>query len=167
MRDEQGGQLRLAESHADPEAGHARLSDLELRLANAVPVADAHFVVTQRVDGEVLPEGAVLQVVPAEVFLPVVVGLDLVDEHGALLATVPVEVALAVTVDIEPPHQAWPLDGPFPDTRVHGAPLPGDGLGKADVDRQQGRHGAYPLPVASDGRGSCVCAGVPASLHRS
>jgi hypothetical protein len=64
------------------------LSDLELGLAGAVPVADADLVVREAVDGQVLPELAVAEVIPPEVLLPVPVGLDLVDQYGALLAAV-------------------------------------------------------------------------------
>ena len=119
--DEQRRHARLAEPHADAEAGDPRLGDLELGLADAVAVADAHLVVAEAVDGEVLAELAELEVVPAEVLLPVPVRLDLVDEHGALLAAVPVEVALAVAVDVEPAHHPRPVDRLLPDPGVHGA----------------------------------------------
>jgi hypothetical protein len=45
MAHQQLGQFRLAKSHADPVAGDAGLGNLELRLANAVPVADADLVI--------------------------------------------------------------------------------------------------------------------------
>ena len=101
MADQQRGQFRLAEPHADPVAGDAGLGNLELGLADAVPVADADLVIGQAVDGEVLPEVAVAQVVAPEVLPPVLIGLDLVDEHGPLLAAVALRVALAVAVDVE------------------------------------------------------------------
>ena len=88
MAHQQRGQLGLAEPHADPVAGDAGLGNLELRLADAVPVADADLVVGQAVDGQVLTELSIGQVVAPEVLAPVLVGLDLVDEHGPLLAAV-------------------------------------------------------------------------------
>ena len=62
--------------------------DLEHRAADPVPVADAHLVVGQSLDGEVLAELAVTEVVAAELLLPVAVRVHLVDEHRALLAAV-------------------------------------------------------------------------------
>ena len=135
VRDQQGGQLRLAESHADPEAGHARLTDLELRLADAVAVADADSIVFQPVDGEVLPEDPPPQVGAAQVVTPVLVGLGLVDHDRALLATVPAEVALPVAVDVQPPHDARPFDRALPGPGVDGAAVPVDILREADVHR--------------------------------
>ena len=103
VADQQCGHLRLAESKADTVAGDSRLGDLELRFADAVPVADADLVVSEAVDGEVLAELTVAEVVSAEVLLPVLIGLDLIHQDGSLLAAVAVQVALAVTVDVEPP----------------------------------------------------------------
>ena len=56
MGDQQRGQLRLPHPHPHPEAGDPRLGDLELCLADAVPVTDAHLVVREPLDREVLPE---------------------------------------------------------------------------------------------------------------
>src|SRR5262249_4333428 len=77
MADQRGWPSGLAQPQAHPVAGHPRLGDLELGLADAVPVADAHLVVRETVNGEVLPELAVAEVIPAEVSLPVLVRLDL------------------------------------------------------------------------------------------
>src|SRR6185312_1571313 len=147
--DEQRRHARLAEPHADAEAGDPRLGDLELGVADAVAVADADLVVAEPLDGEVLAELAELEVVPVEVLLPVPVRLDLVDEHRALLAAVPVEVALAVAVDVQPAHHPRPVDLLLPDPGVHGVALPADVLRQADVDRQQPRHRTAPLPARS------------------
>ena len=59
---EQRGHPRLAQAQPDAVAGDARLGDLELGLADAVAVADAHLVVGQPVDGEVLAEDPPAQV---------------------------------------------------------------------------------------------------------
>ena len=45
MADKEGGQLRLAQPHPDPEAGDPRLGDLELGLPDPVPVTDTDRVV--------------------------------------------------------------------------------------------------------------------------
>ena len=69
VADQERGQFGLTGPQAHPVAGDARLRDLELGLADAVAVADADLVVGQTVDGEVLPELAVGEVVAAEVLL--------------------------------------------------------------------------------------------------
>ena len=106
MAHQQRGHFRLAESHSDPVAGHARLGHLKLRLADAVAVTDADLVVRQSIDGQVLTELAVSQVIAPEVAPPVVIGLNLVDEDGPLLTAMPHFVALAVAVDVEAAHHA-------------------------------------------------------------
>src|SRR6187200_665638 len=98
MGDEQRRDARVV--HADPDAiaGDARLRDLEDGGANPETVADADLVVAQPLDGEVLAELPIDEVVSTELSLPVAVGVALVDEHGPLLAPVPGQIALAVTV---------------------------------------------------------------------
>src|SRR5205814_3602707 len=91
----------VGQPDADPVAGDPRLADLELGGADAVPVADADLVVGQALDGEVLAELAVPEVVPVQVPLPVPVRVELVHQDGALFAAVAGEVALAVAVQIE------------------------------------------------------------------
>ena len=146
MGDEQGRELGLAHPQADPEAGDPRLGDLELRRPDPVAVADADLLVAQVVDGEVVPELAVLEPVPAEELLPVAVGVELVDEHGALLAAVARQVALSVTVDVELAGHARPVDRTFPDPGVDGSALPLDVLGQADVQGEQRCHGVARAP---------------------
>ncbi len=145
VADQQGGQLGLAQAQADPVAGDPRLGDLELRLANPVPVPDAHLVVGQAVDGEVLPEHAVAEAIAAEVPLPVPVGLDLVHQHGTLLTAMAVQVALAVAVDVQPPHHPRPGHRVLPHTGVDGLALPGHVLRHPDVYRQQHRRPVMPV----------------------
>src|SRR4051794_7233463 len=134
MGDEQGWDARVV--HADPDAvaGDTWLRDLEDGAADAKAVADAHAVVTQPLNGEVLAELPVDEVVACELAFPVAVRLDLVDEHRALLAAVASEVTLTVTLDVEPVHPARPRDGLLEDAREDGPPLPGDVLGHPDVD---------------------------------
>ena len=139
--DQQRGQLRLAHPHAHPVAGHPRLGDLELRLADPVPVTDAHLVVGQPVDGQVLPEHPVHEVVAPEVLLPVPVRIELVDEHRPLLTAVPGQIPLPVSVDIQPPHHHRPGHRLLPDPGVHRLALPGDVFRQADVDGHDDRHG--------------------------
>ncbi len=134
MTDQQGGEFGLAEPHSDPVAGDAGLRDLELGLPDAVPVADADLIVRESVDGEVLAEHAVGEVVSPEVLLPVPVGVDLVDEHGSLLAAVAVQVALAVPVDVQPPHHPRPVDLALPHAGMDRLAVPGHIFRQAHVD---------------------------------
>ena len=143
--DEQCGHLRLVEPHAHPVAGGSRLGHLELGVADAVPVTDAHLVVGQPVDGEVLAEDAAGQVRATQVLTPVLVGLGLVDHHGALLAAVPGQIALPVAVQIQPAGHDRAGHRLLPDAGVDDPAVPGDVAGKADVHRQQRRHAAPPL----------------------
>ena len=150
---QQRGQLRFAQAQTDPVAGDPGLGDLELGRADAVPVADADFIVRQPVDGQVFPERPVAQVVAAEVLLPVTVGPGLVDQHGALLAAVAGQVALPVAVDVEAADHRRAVHRVFPHAGVDGLPLPGHVLGQADVHRQQhgrDRH-ACPREAISSG----------------
>ena len=109
---------------ADPVAGNARLAHLEDRAADLVAIADADHVVGETLDGEVLPELPVDEVVPVELALPVLVGVELVDEHRALLAAVSGKVALAVAVDVQAAHHPRAVDWLLPHRRVHRPALP-------------------------------------------
>ncbi len=143
MGDEQRRDPRVVHPDADAEAGHPRLRHLEERLADLVPVADAHLVVGKTAHGEVLAELAELEVVPSQLLLPVLVRLDLVDENGALLAAVAGQVALAVAVDVQPPDQPRTVGRPFPHRGAHGTALPAHIARQAHVHREQ----AASLPV--------------------
>ena len=141
VRDEQGRDARVVHADADAVAGDARLRDLEDGGADLVAVADAHLVVAQSLDREVLAELAVDEVIATELAFPVAVGVALVDEHGPLLAAVPAQVALAVTVDVELAHTARAADGVLEDAGEDGLPLPGHVLRHADIHGDQRAHG--------------------------
>ena len=55
----------------DPVARHPWLRDLEQRRADAIAVADAHLVVVEPVDREVLTELAEDEVVAVELLAPI------------------------------------------------------------------------------------------------
>ena len=133
---------------ADPVARHARLGDLEQRLADPVAVADADLVVGEALDREVLAELAVGEVVAPELALPVAVGVDLVDEHRAVLAAVRAPVGLVVAVDVDPPHHPRPVDRLLPDRGADGLALPRDLSRAADVERTR-----RPVIAAGAGHG--------------
>src|ERR1044072_2960649 len=97
------------------------LCDLEHCTADPVTVTDAHGIVGQAFDREVLAELTVHEVGPAQLLLPVTIRFDLVDEDGALLTPMPGQVALAVSVEIQPADAAAPAHGLLPDPGVHSA----------------------------------------------
>src|SRR6266536_5599047 len=96
MRDEQRRDSGIVHADADPVTRDAGLSDLEIRVADPVAVSDADLVVAETLDGEVLTELAVHEVVAPELPLPVAIRVELVHEDRALLAAVPGQVALPV-----------------------------------------------------------------------
>ena len=110
MRDEQRGHAGLVHADADPVAGDAGLSHLEQRTADPVAVADAHLVVGQALDGEVLAELPIREVLAAELSLPVAVRGQLIHERRPLLTSVTGEVGLSITIHVEAPHHAPPRD---------------------------------------------------------
>src|SRR6266542_5652855 len=119
-------------SNADAIAGNARLSDLEQRAADLITVADAHGIVGQSFDREVLAELTVDEVGPLQLLLPVAIRFDLVDENGALLTPMPRQVALTVSVQIQPGDPTAATHRILPDRGAHRAPLPRDVARESD-----------------------------------
>ncbi len=140
MRDDQRGHLRVVHPDAEAIAGHPRLRHLEQRAADPVMIADAHLRVGQAVDREILAELAVNEVLAAKLSLPIIVGLNLINEDRAMLAAMAFEIALAIPVDVEPPRHATALHGRFPDAGVDSSALPRDVARETDIDRKQARH---------------------------
>jgi hypothetical protein len=141
MAHEQGRQLWLCQPQAYPVAGDPRLAHLEERVADLVLVTDTYLVVGQPVDGEVLPELPMLEVIPPEELPPVLVRSELVHQDGAVGSAVPGKVALAVPLDVEPPDHPRPFDRPLPHAGVNRAPVPHDISRKPDVDGNEATHG--------------------------
>src|SRR5215475_5532985 len=88
----------LVHPNADTITCNARLGNLEQRGADLIPVADAHSIVRQSFDCEVLAELPINEVAPLELLLPIAIRFDLINEDGTLLASVPSQVALTVSV---------------------------------------------------------------------
>jgi hypothetical protein len=63
-----------------------------------ITVADAHSIVRQSFDCEVLPELSINEVGSLELLLPIAIRFDLIDEDGTLLASVTGQVTLTVSV---------------------------------------------------------------------
>jgi hypothetical protein len=81
-----------------------------------VAVTRADLVVGQSFDGEVLAGLPAGEVVMAQLFLPVAVGLGLVHEHGP--------VGLVVAVDVDPSHEPGAVPRVLEDRRGHLAAVP-------------------------------------------
>src|SRR5262245_528324 len=145
--DEESRDARLVHPETDAVTGDARLSDFEDGGADLVSVADADLVVAQSVDGEVLAELPVDEVVSFELACPVAVGVQLVDEDGALLAAVPRMIALPVAFDVEPAHSTRAVDRIFEDAGVDRLSLPRHVSRHPDVDGDE-----RPRATAGGGR---------------
>ena len=102
VRDHQRRHSRLVQPHADAVARDARLGDLELGRADAVPVADVQTSSSGRPSTVKFSPNWPYSNVAAQLRPPVFVRLSLVDKNSAVLAAVAAEIALAVTVDVEP-----------------------------------------------------------------
>ena len=137
---QQGGHAGLVHPNADAIAGDTRLRDLEQRAADPIAVADAHGIVGQSFDREVLAELSVDEVGPLQLLLPVAIRFDLVDEDRPLLAAVPGQVALTVSVEIQPADPTAATHRLLPDRRVHRATLPRDVAREANVHREESSH---------------------------
>jgi hypothetical protein len=74
------------------------LGNLEQRGADLITVADAHSIVRQSFDCEVLAELSINEVGSLELLLPIAIRFDLIDEDGTLLASVTGQVTLTVSV---------------------------------------------------------------------
>src|SRR5260370_2945938 len=86
---QQCGHPGLAHPNADAIAGNARLSDLEQRAADLIAIADAHLILGQSSDLELLAELPVDEVDPLQLLLPIAIAFDLVDENGSFLPPSP------------------------------------------------------------------------------
>src|ERR1051326_5835420 len=140
VRDQQRGHPRLVHADAHPITGDARLGNLEQSPADPVTVADAHLPVGPAVDREVLAELPMGEVVSTELALPIVIGVDLIDEDSALLAAVPGQVPLPIAVYVEPPYHAAALNRRLPNGGVDGPAPPRDVARQAHVDGKQAWH---------------------------
>src|SRR6516165_5469116 len=136
MRNHKSRHLRVIHSNPEPIAGNAGLCHLEYSAANLVPVSYADFIVRQAVDGKILSELSVLEIIPAEIGFPISIGFNLVDHHGPLLAPMSGQVCLAVTVKVQSPGGNPMGHGTLPDRGSDKPVLPLNFSRKADIDRQ-------------------------------
>ena len=140
MRYQKRSHLRVVHPYSDPIAGDARLRYFKQRAADPVAISDADLVIANTIDGQVLAELPILEVVTLKVRLPVAIGVELIDHHSTVLSAVAREIALSVTIKIKTarhhPARYWPL----PDSCVDYLALPFDIDRKADVHRDKQAH---------------------------
>ena len=108
-RGQERSHSRLVHADADAVAGGPGLGHLVQSGPDPITVADANLVIRQSLDGEVLAELPVGEIVAVQPLLPVAVRFDLIDEDRPLLSSVAAEVALPVALDVQPPHHARPV----------------------------------------------------------
>jgi hypothetical protein len=71
-----------------------------------------------------------------ELALPMMIGVDLINEDGPVLATVPSQVPLPVAIDVELTYHVSALNRCLPNGGVDGLPSPRDVTRQAHVDRK-------------------------------
>jgi hypothetical protein len=115
MRYEQRRHTSLVHADADAVARHAWLRYFKFSATDAVSITDADFVVSESIDGEVLPELAESKITSAQELFPVMIRIDLVDKNGALLPAMTGEVGLRIAIDIEFAHHSPSRNRRLPD----------------------------------------------------
>src|SRR5256885_2363815 len=70
----EGGHLRLGHSDTQPVTGDTRLGHFEQGAADPVTVSDTDIAIGETVDGEILAELPVDEVVSSQVVLPIAIG---------------------------------------------------------------------------------------------
>jgi hypothetical protein len=133
MCNEQGWHAWFVHADADAVARNAGLRYFKFSTTDAVPIADAHFIIRKALDGEVFTELAESKIVAAQQTLPVVVRIHLVDEYGALLPSVTGEISLHIAIDIELTHHSPSIHWRFPDGRSDDFAVPCHVARKADI----------------------------------
>jgi hypothetical protein len=145
VRDEQCGHLRLVHADADLVTCDARLRHFKHGAPDPIAIADAHLVVGQPFDGEILPELPIAEVASVEMALPIAIGLNLVNKDGPMLAAVPHQIPLTIALDVEPPRHPPALNGRLPNGGVDRLSLPRDIARQTNVDRKNPGRLQHPL----------------------
>src|SRR6202023_2346458 len=84
------------------------------------------------------------EVVSTELALPIVIGVDLINENGPVLAAVPSQVPLPVAVNVEPPYRAPALNWRLPNGGADVLASPREVTRQAHVDSKQAWHHFLP-----------------------
>jgi hypothetical protein len=140
VRDEQGRYARLIHADADAVAGHTRLRYLEYRTSNPIVITDTDFVVRKSLNREVLSKLAKSEVITPKKALPVIIGIQLINEYGTLFASVACKIGLGIPIDIQLAHLPSPLHRKLPDRCSHRLALPLHFAWQTGVQREQSGH---------------------------
>ena len=132
--DHQRGHFRLVHADAQPVTGDTRLRHLEQGAADPVTVSDAHLCIWQAIDGEILSELPIDEVVSSQLVLPIPIGIHLIDKYRPAFAAMTGQVPLSVAVYVEPAHHARALDRRLPDAGMDRPALPGHVARQAHID---------------------------------
>ena len=132
--DQQRGHFRLVHTDAQPVTGDARLRHLEQSAADPVTVSDTHLCIRQAIDGEILSELPIGEVVSSQLVLPIPIGIHLIDEYGPAFAAVAGQVPLSVAVYVEPAYHARALNRRLPNGGMDCLALPSDVARQAHID---------------------------------
>src|SRR3954471_2000521 len=138
--DHQRGHFRLVHPDAKPVTGHTRLRHLEQGAADPVAVSDTDLGIWQAIDGEILSELPIDEVVSSQMAQPVAIGIHLIDKYCPAFAAMAIQVTLSVAVNVEPAHHARTFNRRLPNSGVHGLALPGNVARQAHIDRKQASH---------------------------
>src|SRR5581483_12051964 len=103
------------------------------RAADPIAISNAHGVVGQSFDREVLAELSGDEIGSFQLLLPVAIRFDLVDEDGTLFAAMSGEVTLTVSVEVQATYATAPVHRGLPDRCAHSATFPLDVARKSDV----------------------------------
>src|SRR3569833_930668 len=127
----------LVHPKANPKAGNPRLRNLEERAANSIAVPDAHRIVGQSFDCEILtelPRGAgIVEIGPLQLRRPIAIRLELINNDSPLLTAVASQIALPVSIQVQPARMTAAGHWTLPDCRVHRATVPLDVARKTHV----------------------------------
>ena len=140
MRNKQSRHLRIVHSNSETIAGDTRLRYFKDRSADPVSVPNANLIVGEAFHGEILSKLPVLEVISAELALPIPIGFELINHNGTMFTAVAFEIGLAIAVQIEPSSKDPPGDRAFPDRGADDFALPRDFTWKAHIDGQKFRH---------------------------
>src|SRR5258707_1813057 len=97
-------------------------------------------------DGEILSELPISEVVSAQLVLPIPIGINLVDKYGPAFAAVAGQVPLSVTVYVESAYHAQALNRRLPNGGMDGLALPSNVARHAYIDCKQTCHHVSPQP---------------------
>jgi hypothetical protein len=130
----------MVQAQAQSVTGDAGLGHFKDAAADPKPVSDTDFGVSQPVDGEVLSKLAVHEIRSLKIFLPVTIGVELIDHQCALLTAGTRKIALCISNEVQPSREDSPRYRPLPDRGSDSLSLPFHIAWQAHIDREDDSH---------------------------